>query len=101
MKVVLSNEARDDLVAIGRYIARDNPSRGESFVEELLDRCTSIGEAPEAFQLVARYTARGIRRRVYRNYLIFYRIADSRVEIVRVLHGAQDYERILFPDEWN
>jgi plasmid stabilization system protein ParE len=31
----------------------------------------------------------------FRDYLIFYRELPDRVEIVRVLHGARDIERIL------
>jgi plasmid stabilization system protein ParE len=31
-------------------------------------------------------------------YLIFYRVSDEGVEILHVLHGARDYEAILFPD---
>ncbi|WP_318252138.1 type II toxin-antitoxin system RelE/ParE family toxin [Rhizobium phaseoli] len=39
-----------------------------------------------------------IRRRPYGDYLIFYRIADA-IEVLHVLRGAVDYERLLFPDE--
>jgi toxin ParE1/3/4 len=42
------------------------------------------------------YEDKGIRRRVHGNYLIFYRIAEAGVEVLRILHGAQDYERALF-----
>ena len=31
----------------------------------------------------------------FKDYLIFYRIQDARVEILRVLHGARDLEGIL------
>jgi len=31
--------------------------------------------------------------------LIFYRIATDAIEILHILHGARDYEEILFPDE--
>jgi toxin ParE1/3/4 len=33
------------------------------------------------------------------DYLIFYRILNDTVEILHVLHGARDYEPILFPNE--
>jgi toxin ParE1/3/4 len=36
---------------------------------------------------------------VHGNYLIFYRIDPDHVVVVHVLHGARDYEAILFPDE--
>lgn len=34
----------------------------------------------------------------YRNHLIFYRPTADGIELVRVLHGARDLERILDPD---
>ena len=33
------------------------------------------------------------------NYLIFYLLEADTVHIVHILHGAQDYEALLFPDE--
>ncbi|MBB5518745.1 plasmid stabilization system protein ParE [Amphiplicatus metriothermophilus] len=30
--------------------------------------------------------------------MIFYRIEVDAVEILHVIHGARDYERILFPE---
>jgi toxin ParE1/3/4 len=56
-----------------------------------------LGEAPCAFPFIPRYQHLGIRRRRFRDYLIFYRIDDERLYIVRVLHGARDYEAVLFP----
>ena len=46
MRVRLSSEARQDLFAIGDYIARDNPPRAQSFVAELAAKCASLGEMP-------------------------------------------------------
>lgn len=31
----------------------------------------------------------------FHNYLIFYRETEETVEILRVVHGARDYERIM------
>ncbi|WP_281171517.1 type II toxin-antitoxin system RelE/ParE family toxin [Inquilinus limosus] len=42
-----------------------------------------------------RYEKRGIRRRVRGNCQIFYRADDEQVYVVRVLHGARDYEALL------
>ncbi|WFU08405.1 type II toxin-antitoxin system RelE/ParE family toxin [Rhizobium sp. CB3090] len=36
--------------------------------------------------------------RPHGDYLIFYRIKESVVEVLRVLRGARDYERVLFPE---
>ena len=37
-----------------------------------------------------------IRRRVHGNYLIFYKVARDRIAVIRILHGAMDYEAHLF-----
>jgi plasmid stabilization system protein ParE len=97
--VVLTDEAKVDFERIGDFIASDNPRRAETFVGELLDRCLRLAEMPRAFPFVPRYEKTGIRRRPYENYLVFYRIAETRVEILHILNGAQDYESILFPKD--
>lgn len=44
MIVVLTDEAKADLERIGDFIAADNPRRAETFVVELLDRCSRLAE---------------------------------------------------------
>lgn len=99
MKVVVTEAAYADLFRIGQTIKKDNPSRAESFVSELFERCQRLGQMPRAFPLLPSWEERNIRRRPYGEYLIFYRIAGEIVEILHVLHGAMEYEKILFPDE--
>jgi plasmid stabilization system protein ParE len=97
MNVAIAEAAWDDLYRIGLAIKRDSPKRAETFVEELYDSCREIGLRPYSFPLIERKDS-GIRRRVYGRYLIFYRVADDAVEILHILHGAMDYEKILFPE---
>jgi toxin ParE1/3/4 len=52
-----------------------------------------------AIPLVPRYEHLGIRRRPFGNYLIFYRIGADAIEVVHILHGARDYEPLLFPEK--
>ncbi len=99
MKVVFTAEARDDLERIGDYIAQDNPARARGFVAELISRARSIGDSPQVFPLVPRYAHLGVRRRVHGNYLIFYRAEADRVSIIHIVHGARDYDVLLFPEQ--
>lgn len=100
MIVQLTAEAEDDLERIADYIARDNPCRALSFVMELRDKCMSLANLHQTFPLVQRYEHHNIRRRVYKNYLIFYRFKNKQVVIIHVLHGAMDYSKFLYsPDE--
>ncbi len=99
MRVVFTQSAKAGLLEIADYIARDNPRRALSFVQELRGAAEATGEFPEAYPLVPRYEHWGLRRRPYGNYLIFYRVEAEEVVIDYILHGAQDYDAILFPDD--
>ncbi len=98
MNVELVPKAQADLVAIGSYIAVDNPTRAESFVADILDTCATLADLPRAFPLVPRYEAHGVRRRNHGRYAIFYRIDGQVIQILHIVHGARDYMHILFPD---
>lgn len=97
MKVVFAPAAEHDLLEIGQRIPPDNPARAVSFVDELIDHCLTLAEMPRRNPLVPRYEHWGIRRAVHKSHLIFYRVRSETIEIVHVLHGAMDYESILFP----
>jgi plasmid stabilization system protein ParE len=98
VRVVFSQSATTDLEQIGDYIASDNPPRARTFVAERRAAALSLGEMPYAFRLLFRVERFGIRRRPVGKYLILYRIDQDRVAIVRILHGARDYEGLLFSE---
>jgi toxin ParE1/3/4 len=98
MIVTISDKAEADLEAIADRIAVDNPARALSFVKELRQRCDNLADTPEAFPLAPRFEHIGIRRRVYGSYLIFYRVEATSIDVLHVLHGAMDYESVLFPE---
>lgn len=95
MKVAFAQAAERDLNEIGAFIARDNPRRALSFVLELLAACEAIGDSPLGSPILARYARLEYRKRTFRDYLIIYRVTPDEVQIVRVLHGARDFERLL------
>ncbi len=99
MKVVITAAAEADLEDIGDFIARDSPRRAISFVDELVAAARGLAEYPDAYPLVPDYESRGIRRRPYGNYLIFYAVRPGQVTVERILNGARDYEEILFPED--
>jgi toxin ParE1/3/4 len=96
--VVLTAEAEADLEQIATYIAAQSVQTALNFVQELREKCGSLADAPRGYPLVPRYEHLGIRRRPFGNYLIFYRVGPDVIEVVHVLHGARDYEPLLFPN---
>lgn len=99
MNVEFTAPALLELEGIADWIARDNPTRAYAFVEELEKACLEIGSRPKAYPYYDRRRANGVRKRVYRNYLIFYREGHGDVQILHVLHGARDYAQIVFADD--
>ncbi|MBB3148281.1 plasmid stabilization system protein ParE [Phyllobacterium trifolii] len=99
MKVIFTEEARLDLLAIGDYIAEDNPRRAWTFLNELRARCVSIGDFPEASPLLSRHEGTSIRRAVHGNYAIFYVVGLETVNVLRVLNSSINYERFLFEED--
>lgn len=97
MRVIFTQEARRDLADIARYIAVDNPDRARSYVEKLRSACLEIGQMPNAFELVEDTSLPELRRRIFAPYLIFYRVEETSISLVRILHGARDYLQILEP----
>ena len=99
MKVIFAPSAKIDIRRIGERIrSESSPERAARFVRELMDHCDTLADMPRRYPLVPRYEHWGMRRSVYRDYLIFYRVREQMVEIAHVIHGAMDYESLLFPD---
>jgi toxin ParE1/3/4 len=94
MLCVFSPRAERDLEDIGDYIARDNPPRAVSFLQEMREQCSKIAETPLAFPLRPEL-GEGFRMVVFKSYLIFYRSEAESVRIERVLHGARNIQ-VLF-----
>jgi toxin ParE1/3/4 len=84
--------AREDVRAIVRYIAQDNPTRAVTFGKELKDKTRPLADHPELGRTGRPGLPAYVRELVaHRNYIILYRLwaeADV-VEILRVKHAAQ------------
>ena len=99
MIVVYTAKSHADLDRIWQFIAPDSPGRAMTFVRELVQRCERLTDFPYRFPLLRRYEHTGIRRLRHGEYLIFYRVSETQIDILHVIHGAQDYETILFPSD--
>lgn len=99
MNVIVSAEAEADLERIAAYVAERSPQGALTLIREIRDRCESLADAPRGYPLVPRYERFGIRRRPFGSFLIFYRIGTEAIEVVHILHGARDYEPLLFPEK--
>lgn len=89
MRCEISPLAEADLNEIGDYIARDNPKRAISFIDELVSHCRKIAQMPLAYPARDELTL-GLRTCSHQRYVIFFTIAVDVVRIERILHGSRD-----------
>jgi plasmid stabilization system protein ParE len=95
MRVVLADRAEADLKEIADWIGADDWDQAESFRGILLEKCRTLGSNPRRYPLVRPAAARNLRKLGYRDYLIFYRVLEAEVEVVRIIHGKRDWVSML------
>lgn len=95
MRVVLADSASADLDDIEDWIGADDWNRADSFRDTLRDKCATLASNPRRYPIVARVGADTLRKLGYRDYLIFYRMLENRVEVVRIVHGKRDWVALL------
>ena len=95
LAVVWSPEAEEDLIEIWGYLAdRASPQIADTQLTAIEAACAKLEHWP--------YSGRqrdallpGLRSVLASPYVIFYRVRDGAVEIVRVLHGRRDLDAIF------
>lgn len=92
--LVFSPKARQDLLDIGDYIARDSRETARCFVGKLVEQCERIGRVPLSYS-GREDLAAGLRMAALGHYVIFFRVSGEQVRIERVLHGARDLPSII------
>ena len=93
-KLFWTDRARRDLLAIGRYIARDNPRAARTWVERLRARARQAAEMPLAGRTVPERQDQEVREVILRNYRIVYRLHKDAIHVLTVFEGHR-----LFPKD--
>jgi toxin ParE1/3/4 len=76
------------------YIANDNESAADRFIDLITQRFKLLGENPYAGR--SRDELRpGYRSFPVGQYVVFYRLSESRVQIMHVLHAKRDFEALF------
>ena len=88
-RIRVAAEAEADLDEIWLYIAQDSAEAADRFIDHLTSRFSVLA----SFRRIGRKREEimpGVRSLAIGKYVIFYRLIERGVEIIRVLHGARD-----------
>lgn len=94
MKLFWTETAKQDLQAIRRYIAADNPTAAKQWIERLRERARNALHSPLAGRKVPEFSRDDIRELIEGNYRIVYQVFEDRLVVLTVFEGHR-----LFPEE--
>jgi toxin ParE1/3/4 len=94
-KAIYTPGAKQDLRQITRYIAHDNLPAAMEWLGRTRATCELLAAQPGIGQRVKTKRFTDARRHVVGKYLIYYRPVSDDVEILMVVHGAREQERLI------
>ena len=90
MKVHWTDTACGHLDAIHAYISQDSPEYAKRVVDKLTRRSQQIADFPLSGRTVPEYELDQIREIIEYQYRIIYHIKSDQIDVLAVLHGAQN-----------
>jgi toxin ParE1/3/4 len=94
MNYDLTQRAHCDLEEIDEYLARRDVKAARDFIVRAVDVFELLAEHPEAGRRRPELKT-GLRSFPVGSYVVYYRVADRHVQILRVGHGARDAKALL------
>ena len=100
MKILYSHAFIDDVAGISRYVEHElnNPKAATSLKSGFFDEIQRLKESPflgEQLPSFLRVGNADLRRLVFKNYIIVYRVIDETVIAERIFYGRRDWISIL------
>ena len=100
MKLYYAPQARADLREIQGYISQNlqNPSAAKNIISKILKSASLLSGQPRLGFSVSEKTGRetDIRCLFSGNYVIFYKITEAGILVVRILDARTDYMKYVF-----
>ncbi len=91
---IINARATQDLSEISEYLAEISLERSDRFLQDFDRKCLQIVNFPLSGKSYGEIHP-DLRGMVFQGYLIFYRVLENEVEIMRVIAGRRDL-RSLF-----
>lgn len=90
----VSRLAEKDMHEVAVYIARDSRTAARNWTASIREKCRLLGEMSE-LGVNRDELRKGLKTFPVGNYLILYKQVEIGIEVVRVLHGARQWQKLL------
>lgn len=94
-----SREAKQDLVNIKKYIKYKlaEPNVAENLILKIKDCIDKLQINPQRHNMIDENIIKmfNIRKLIVNNYIVFYRITQNKVQIVRIMYGRRNWIKLL------
>lgn len=94
MKIVWTEPAVEDLRELHAYIARDSEVYASGFVGRIILAAERLTAHPRVGRVIPETNDENIRELLFQHYRIIYRVNDEQVEILTVIHGTRDLNKL-------
>ena len=92
--LVITPRAREDLLDIWDFIARDSLSMADAFIEKIHGKLVTLAISPNIGR-PRDNLGDGVRSFPLGRYVIFYRSLPGQTTIIRVLHSSRDIPTVF------
>ena len=94
-----SKESKQDLIGIKQYIKCNlqEPEIAQKLITKIRTQIDSLKYTPEIYAIIDDDIIKilEIRKLIVDNYIVFYRIKDNNIQIVRVMYGRRNWINLL------
>ena len=97
MLVRWTEPALGDMENIRDYIAQDSPENANRFIEQLFDAAAELYGLPHRGRQVPESDRDDVRELIHKEYRIIYRVKPHEVDVLAVVHGSRDLNRLPNP----
>jgi addiction module RelE/StbE family toxin len=97
--VKYSKDAKQDLIEIKKYIKYNlqEPNIANKLINKIRKEIDKLIDNPQIYSIIDDDFIKklSIRKIIIDNYIVFYRINENTVEIVRVIYGRRNWIKLL------
>jgi toxin ParE1/3/4 len=96
-ELIISIEAVQDLNDIADYFMLRNIDAGEGLFQQFNQRCKQLATFPNSGRIYENLR-QNVRALSFQGYIIFYRVTEERLVILRVVNGRQNLPKFFADD---